>query len=137
MKIKVYCNVCKHYIFDAETDTLDLPLKGSMFTVGELHNWPAPLPDAPQNDLVCPLCHNWFHDLGLVFAEHPHSNEKKWPNWKQKTILATPAQFKRFARFGVPKTRKYKKKKKRKVSATTKKKAAAEEIANKEELINA
>jgi hypothetical protein len=57
-KIKVLCEICNEHIAMADTDTLRMPMMGSMFTSPDpFHGVPAPFdPSTPWVHMACPWC---------------------------------------------------------------------------------
>ena len=61
MIIDIYCQNCKEHVLQADTDTLKLPLIGSMFTQKTGMEWAIFSPSSVGNDLICPMCESCFH----------------------------------------------------------------------------
>lgn len=98
MIVKVYCQICKEHIADVDTNTLSMPLKGSMFISKDpAHGFPPPfVPEAEWEDMECPWGpHRPFLEPNMVLTDIgviliPQSGALEVPPPPEQVRTSTP-----------------------------------------------
>ena len=73
MKLEVFCGNrnCGEYVLDTDTDVLDDPLKGYMFTPRTDREWQSEFDNEAEGmNLTCPMCGWVFHVEQVLTVHH-------------------------------------------------------------------